>query len=331
MPPVRNNRGEDHMGLDRRHMLAAGAATLAAPALLTATPARAAVPQAGRQAPGFYRMKVGDYEVTVVNDGFNRRPNPGEGFVRNADKAAVEAALARDFLPTGHLDITFNITFVNTGRELILFDTGTGGLLAQTAGTMWDNMQAAGIAPEQVTKIAVTHFHGDHVSGLVTREGQARFPNAELIVPEAEWAFWMGDRAPAQPAAMVKGRFGPYPAERIKRVASDAEVAPGIRGIPTHGHTPGHTSYSVQSGNGTLIILGDVTNHPTVNLRNPGWHIVFDMDAAEAEQTRRRLFDRAASDRTPIVGYHWPFPATGYVRKAGEGFDWVPIQWTSQV
>jgi glyoxylase-like metal-dependent hydrolase (beta-lactamase superfamily II) len=319
------------MDLDRRHVLAAGAATCAAPALLAATPARAQAPQSGRQAPGFYRMKVGDFEVTVVNDGFNRRPNPGEGFVRNADKAAVEAALARDFLPTGHLDIPFNITFVNTGRDLILFDTGTGGLLAPTAGTMWENMQAAGIAPAQVTRIVFTHFHGDHISGLVTREGQARFPNAELIVPETEWAFWMGDRAPAQPAAVVKARFAPYPAERIRRVASDAEVAPGIRGIPTFGHTPGHTSYSVQSGNATLIILGDVTNHPSVNLRNPGWHIVFDMDPGAAEQARRRLFDRAAADRTPIIGYHWPFPATGYVRKDGEGFDWVPIPWTTQV
>lgn len=113
------------MRLDRRHALAAA---LAAPALVSAAPLRAAAPQAGRQAPGFYRLKVGDYEVTIVNDGINRRPNPGEGFVRNADKAAVEAALARDFLPTGHLDITFNITFVNTGRELILFDTGTGAI-----------------------------------------------------------------------------------------------------------------------------------------------------------------------------------------------------------
>lgn len=319
------------MRLDRRHMLAAGAASLAAPALVGATPARAVVPQVGRQAPGFYRVKVGDYEVTVVNDGSARRPNPTEGFVRNADKAAVEAALRRDFLPTDYLEITFNITFVNTGRELILFDTGTGGNLAPTAGTMWANMQAAGISPDRVDKIVFTHFHGDHVSGLVDGEGKPRFAKAELIVPEQEWAFWMGDRAPQQGAAMVKGRFAPYPAERIRRVASDAEVAPGIRGIATFGHTPGHTTYSVQSGNGTLIVLGDVTNHPSVNLQNPGWHIAFDMDAAMAEESRRRFFDRAAADRTPIVGYHWPFPAMGYVRKDGSGYDLVPVQWTNQV
>jgi glyoxylase-like metal-dependent hydrolase (beta-lactamase superfamily II) len=319
------------MSMMRRTTLAAAAAALAAPALLTARHAAAAVPQAGRQAPGFYRFKLGTYEVTVVNDGINRRPNPAEGFVRNADAATVKASLEADMLPTEHLDITFNITFVNTGTELILFDTGTGGLLAPTAGTMWDNMAAAGIDPATVTKIVFTHFHGDHVSGLVTREGQARFPRAELIVPEAEWAFWMGDRAPAQGATMVKGRFGPYPAERIKRVASTAEVAPGIVGIPTFGHTPGHTCYGVQSGGASLIILGDVTNHPAINVRNPGWHVVFDMDATAAEASRRALFDRAAADRTPIVGYHWPFPALGRVRAAGSGYDLVTVPWTSAI
>ncbi len=316
------------MTMSRRNTLAA---SLAAPAVLAAPalPAASVVPQAGRQAPGFYRMRVGAFEVTVVNDGFNRRPNPAEGFVRNAEAAAVRAALESEMLPTAHLDITFNITFVNTGTDLILFDTGTGGLLAPTAGSMWDNMAAAGIDPAAVTKIVFTHFHGDHVSGLVTRDGAARFPRAELIVPEAEWAFWMGDRAPQQPATMVKGRFGPYPAERIRRVASNAEIVTVIAGVATHGHTPGHTSYLVASGGASLLVLGDVTNHPAINARNPGWHIVFDMDAAAAAATRRAVFDRPAADRTRLIGYHWPFPALGHVRRAGGGYDVIMAPWTS--
>lgn len=321
------------MSLDRRDLLVASTAALAAPTLVAAAaaPAAATVPFSGRQAPGFYRFRLGEFEVTIINDGYNRRPNPGEGFVRNADRSAVEAALARAFLPTGHLDITYNIPVVNTGREVILFDAGTGGLLAATAGAMWDNLAAAGISPEAVTKIVFTHFHGDHVSGLVTREGTARFANAELIVPEAEWAFWMGDRAPQQPAAMAKSRFAPYPPERIRRVASDAEVLPGVRGVPTPGHTPGHTSWLVTSADASLLVLGDVTNHPAINVRNPGWHIVFDMDPVAAEATRRRLFDRLAADRTLIAGYHWPFPGLGYVRKEGEGYEMVPREWSSAV
>lgn len=318
------------MTLSRRGTLAA---TLAAPALLSAAPALAQAPAAAasRQAPGFYRSKVGAFEVTVVNDGMARRDNPGEGFVRNADAAAVRAALAEQMLPTGHLDNTYNITFVNTGSDLILFDTGTGGLLAPTAGTMWDNMAAAGIDPARVTKIVFTHFHGDHVSGLVTREGQARFPNAELIVPETEWAFWMGDRAPQQGATMVKGRFAPYPAERIKRVASNAEIVTGIVGVPTHGHSPGHTSYVVANGGASLLVLGDITSHPAINLRNPGWHVIFDMDPTAAEATRRQVFDRAAADRQLIVGYHWPFPALGFVRRAGSGYELIPMPWSSAI
>jgi len=316
------------MSMPRRTTLAAA---LAAPSLIGARPAAAAAPQSGRQAPGFYRLKVGAYEVTVVNDGLARRDNPGEGFVRNADAAAVRAVLDQQMLPTMHLDNTYNITFVNTGSELILFDAGTGGLLAPTAGTMWDNMAAAGIAPEQVDRIVFTHFHADHVSGLVTREGRPRFPQAELIVPEAEWAFWMGDRAPAQAAATVRARFGAYPAERIRRVASDAEVAPGITGVPAHGHTPGHTCWTVANGGASLLVLGDITSHPAINLRNPGWHVIFDMDAPAAEATRRRLFDRAAADRQLIVGYHWPFPALGYVRRAGANYELIPLPWSSAV
>ena len=318
------------MPISRRRALGTA---LAAPALLAAAPALAqgqAAP-ALRQAPGFYRLKVGAFEVTVVNDGYNRRPNPAEGFVRNADAAAVRAALAADMLPTEHLDITFNITVVNTGTDLILFDTGTGGLLAPTAGTMWDNMAAAGIDPARVSKILFTHFHGDHVSGLVSREGQARFPNAELIVPEAEWTFWMSERAPQQPAGMVKSRFGACPAERIRRIASNAEIVTGITGLPTHGHTPGHTSYVIANGGASLLVLGDVTNHPTINVKNPGWHMVFDMDPQAAEATRRALFDRAAADRTMIIGYHWPFPALGYVRRSGTGYDLIPVPWTSAI
>jgi len=304
---------------------------LALPAVLSGTSgARAAAPLQPRQAPGFNRFRLGEAEVTVVHDGFASRNALAGNFIRNAEADAVRASLERSLLDPEALPTHYNITFLNTGRQLILFDTGTGGLLADTAGAMWANMEAAGIRAEDVDVIVFTHFHGDHVSGLVDREGKARFPRAQLLVPRAEWSFWTGDRAPAQAASMVKNRFAPYEG-RINQIASDGEVTAGITAIPTPGHTPGHTSYGLQSGNDTVLVLGDVTNHPAVNLRNPGWHVSFDMDAGLAEATRRRFFDRAASDRTPIIGYHWPFPAVARVRKDGEGYEAVPVTWSGRV
>jgi glyoxylase-like metal-dependent hydrolase (beta-lactamase superfamily II) len=307
-------------------------AALAAPAVLAVAPLLPAAAQgtAPRQAPGFYKFKLGEYTVTVINDGIARRDNPGTGFVRNASTEEVNAALRAEFLPTTHFDNTYNFTVLETGRETILFDTGTGGLLAPTAGTMWANMAAAGIDPANVDRIIFTHFHGDHVSGLVTREGQARFPKAELLVPEAEWAFWRSERAPEAPRNMVANRFAPY-ANRVRQIKSDADLGAGITGIPTHGHSPGHTSYGIQNGSASLIVLGDVTNHPIFNVMNPGWHIVFDMDAPAAEATRRALFDRAAADGTPIVGYHWGFPAVARVRRQGNGYATVPVNWSMGV
>jgi glyoxylase-like metal-dependent hydrolase (beta-lactamase superfamily II) len=311
--------------------------TLAAPAVLAiaASPAGGALGQGGAapgavQAPGFYRFRLGDYTVTVINDGVARRDNPTQGFVRNASPEQVQAALRAEFLPTTHFDNTYNFTVLQTGRETILFDAGTGGLLAPTAGTMWANMQAAGIDPAQVDRIVFTHFHADHVSGLVTREGQARFPRAELLVPEGEWAFWRSERAAEAQRNMVANRFAPYQG-RVRPIASNADLGGGIVGIPTHGHSPGHTCYGIQSGNATLIVLGDVTGHPVFTLTHVDWFTIFDMDPPAAVASRRALFDRAAADGTPIIGYHWGFPAVGRVRRTATGFDVVPVNWSMGV
>ncbi len=309
----------------RRHTLLG--ALLAVPSLSTFFRAEAAMPSIALQAPGFYRHTLGDFQITIINDGINRRPNL-DNFIANADAGAIRQALEEAFLPTTHLDITFNITVLNTGRQTVMFDAGTGGLLAPTAGTMWNNMQAAGITPAAIDAIVFTHFHGDHISGLVDRQGQPRFPKAELIVPETEWDFWMGPHAPAQSADMVKTRFAPY-RDRIRRVASTAEALPGVTGIPTFGHTPGHTSWRIASGSDSILVLGDVTNHPALNLAHPGWHLNFDMDPVAAEAARRRILDQAAADRTTVIGYHWPFPALGHVRKTSDGYAMVPLLWTT--
>ncbi|MCI0752565.1 MBL fold metallo-hydrolase [Teichococcus vastitatis] len=340
--------GGESMNFDRRTLVLAAGAVAMAPAVLryglgsALAQAPAAAPTTGlgdpaAQAPGFYRLKLGSRHVTLVNDGFGRRPKPTEGFVRNAEAGAVQAALEEAFLPTDALEIPYTVVVLDGPDGLTLFDTGTGGQLGATAGRMAANMRAAGLDAARVTRIVMTHFHGDHIAGLTDAGGKPTYPNAELVVPKEEWDFWMDDgqasRAPEpmRPAfALVRRKMEPYKA-KLRQVEGAAAVADGIQAVPTPGHTPGHTSYLLADGNDQLMVLGDVTNRPELNLRNPGWHLVFDMDPALAESTRRSTFDRVAADRIRCAGYHWPFPAVGHVAKEANGYRFVPVTWSSAV
>jgi glyoxylase-like metal-dependent hydrolase (beta-lactamase superfamily II) len=303
----------------------------------TATPSTSAsAPTPGsRQAPGFYRYKVGDLEVTAINDGFARRPV--EGFIRNAELSQVQAALQEAFLPTDSLPLTFNTLVLSQGGRLTLIDTGNGDMGAPTSGRWMENFRTAGFDPAQVNTVVISHFHGDHINGLRLKDGTAVFPNAEVMVPAAEWAFWMDDTRMNQAPEAMKGAFqgarrvfGPI-AQNVKRYEMDKEIVPGLTSIAAPGHTPGHTAYMLSSGSGKLMIMSDVTNHPALFVRNPDWSAVFDMDADQARATRRRMLDMAASEKAQVAFYHAPFPATGHIAKDGNGFRFVPLQWTSAV
>jgi glyoxylase-like metal-dependent hydrolase (beta-lactamase superfamily II) len=327
----------------RRGALAAAGGLLAAPALLRGsrpalaqgTGTGAGEPAAQRQAPGFYRFKVGSFTVTTIHDGnFSR---PVEGFVANAPLADVQKVLTESFLPTDQLTIPFTVTFVDTGRQLIAFDAGTGGQMAPTAGQMAANMQAAGIDPARVSVVAISHFHGDHITGLTTAQNQVAFPNAEIVVPEVEWAWWTEASNESRSPQGQRGnfantarRFGPYQG-KIRRIADGAEVVPGIRSVSAFGHTPGHTAFHVADGDAQLMYVADATNRPELLARRPDFHIVFDFDPAMAEQARRRLYDRVSADRIRITGYHFPFPATGYMAKEGNGYRFVPATWSPTI
>jgi len=332
------------MTITRRTVLA-GTALAAAPiggstALAqtnTATPGTStSAPTTGsRQAPGFYRYKVGDIEVTVVNDGFARRPL--DGFIRNAEIKDVQAAMQEAFLPDDALPITFNTLVLNQGGRLTLIDTGNGDMGAPTSGRWMENFRAAGFDPAQVNTVVISHFHGDHINGLRLKDGTAVFPNAEVMVPEAEWAFWMDDARMSQAPEGMKGAFqnvrrvfGPL-AENVKRYAMDKEIVSGLTSVAAVGHTPGHTAYMLSSGSGKLMIMSDITNHPTLFVRHPDWSPVFDMDADQARATRRRMLDMAAAERAQVAFYHAPFPSTGHIAKEGNGYRFVPIQWSPVV
>jgi glyoxylase-like metal-dependent hydrolase (beta-lactamase superfamily II) len=313
-----------------RRAIGLGAATLAlSPSLAAAQPALAAP----AQAPGFHRFAVGSFTVTVVNDGFARRAI--DGLVLNAPAEEVRAVLAESFLPTDHYIGPYNVTVVDTGRMLVMIDAGTGGQLTPTAGRLASNMAAAGLDPARVGLVVITHCHQDHIHGLTTAEGAAVFPNAEVAVCETEFAWWEDagneTRSPQGQRvnfANVARRFAPYRG-RIRRFAPEAEIAPGLRAIAAHGHSPGHTVVQVADGGAQLLMLADITHRPELFARRPDYVSLFDFDGAAAAASRRRILDRAAADRVRVTGYHFPFPSSGFITREGAGFRFVPADWNA--
>lgn len=312
--------------IDRREFVLAGAG---ASALGLAGPVVFA-PSTANAADGFFTYRIGEVEVIGLHDGVWERPlDPG--FVANAEMADVADALARGGHPRDVVPISFAQTLLRVGDRTILVDAGTGGQLAPTAGRMMEHLRAAGVDPAAIDTVLISHFHPDHIFGLMESGDNAQvFPDAEIVVPEREIAFWTD---PATIAALPQGRKGL--AERaaatlgtwdnVRRIGADVEVAPGVRSRAAYGHTPGHTAYVVSSGGETLVIAADIANVPALFVANPGWHAVFDMDAAAAEAARRALFEEVIADGHAIAGYHFGFPNAGRIERDGEGYAFVPM------
>ena len=320
--------------LNRRIVLAGAAAATAMGPLAAVTPAGAAAPVSGKQAPGYYRYKVGDFEVTAILDGV-RQVKLGTSPARNAKLEDVQALLAASRLPTDQVGYYFHPTLVNTGSKLVLLDTGNGpGSLQAGTGMTPANLAAAGVDPTTIDIVVISHFHGDHISGLRTADGALAYPNAEIKIPAKEWAYWSDEgnasRAPQgqqNTFQNTKRIFGPI-ADKVTRYEWGKEVAPGITAIDSNGHTPGHTSFVIASGNGKALIQADVTaGYAPLFVTNPGWHAGGDMDGPQAVQSRRKLYDMLAAERMLVSGYHFPFPSLGYIDKAGDGYRLIPVNW----
>jgi glyoxylase-like metal-dependent hydrolase (beta-lactamase superfamily II) len=326
--------------LTRRHLLAGAAVTGAATALTSfgAPTARAAVPPTGAQAPGFYRYKVGTYECTSINDGARSFPMP-DTFVTNVPKEEALAAADAAYMPKGMVTVPFNPQLINTGSKLVLIDCGNGVAALEgskgAAGRTLQNLAAAGVDPKSIDIVLMSHLHPDHTNGIRALDGSMAFPNAEIMVPAVDWAFWMSDEnaAKAESNAMMKNYFANVKKiyagieSKVTKYDWDKEVAPGITSIAAPGHTPGHTAFAVASGDSKILVQSDVTNIPEFFLRNPDWHVVFDVDPALAQSTRHKFYDMAAAEKALVVGFHFTFPSVGHIEKDGSKYRLVPVAW----
>jgi len=294
-------------------------------------PAQAAAPMAKFQAPGFYRMTLGDFEVTVLNDGTTDLP-VDKLLKQPADKTNKELAKYFEKAP---LQTSVNAFLINTGSKLVLIDAGAAGLFGPTLGQLAANLKASGYKPEQVDEIYITHMHPDHVGGLMAGE-QIVFPNATVHAGKADADYWLSqanmDKAPADAKGFFQGAMvsvAPYvKAGKFQPITASGELTPGIKSYITAGHTPGHVTYLVESKGQKLFVLGDLMHVAQVQFDDPSVTIAFDTDSKTAMAERKEAFADAAKGGYLIAASHLQFPAIGHLRANGKGYQYIPVNYT---
>jgi glyoxylase-like metal-dependent hydrolase (beta-lactamase superfamily II) len=305
------------------------AATIGALAL--AAGAHAAAPQVKTQAPGFYRTMLGDFEVTALFDGvIELEPKQ---LLTNTTKTQVGKLLERSF-ETDKVPTSVNAYLINTGDKLVLVDTGAADKFGPTLGQLQANLKAAGYQPEQVDMILITHMHGDHVGGLVV-DGKIAFPNATVHAGKEDADFWLSEavmkKAPADAQMFfqaAQASLNPYvQAGKFKPISGDTEFVPGIKAVAAHGHTPGHTIYTVESKGQKLVLWGDLMHVAAVQFPQPQVTIAFDIDSKSAAAQRKKAYADAVKGRYLVGSAHLPFPGLGHLRADGKGYQWTPVDY----
>ena len=301
---------------------------------LTPQSVHAAAPMVKKSAPGYYRMMLGDFEITALSDGTVNLPM--DKLLTNTKTAATAKAFGSYFIKTP-VETSVNAYLINTGTKLVMVDTGAAGLFGPTLGNLLANLKASGYQPDQIDEIYITHMHGDHVGGLMDGDKLA-FPNATVRADKHDADFWLSQANMDKAAAGDKGGFqgamasiNPYvKAGKFLPFEGDIALVPGVKAASSYGHTPGHTTYLVESKGEKLVLWGDLMHVASVQFDNPAVTIQFDSDSKAAAAQRAKAYAAAAKEGYLVAGAHLSFPGVGHVRAAatGKGYTWVPLNYS---
>ncbi|MEW2917987.1 MBL fold metallo-hydrolase [Ruegeria sp. ANG10] len=302
--------------LTRRAALGAAAAL---PFASVAAPVLAAGTETQANSTIAKSFKLGDFTVTTLLDGSLPRDGAKDIFGGGASDEDFAKVSADNFISPEVAQFFFTPTLVNTGSELVLFDTGLGQGGIQAA------LADAGVTPDQINVVVITHMHPDHIGGMTTNDAPT-FPNARYVTASPEYDFWAAQDAGNRVGDLVAAKVTPL-AEKMTFVEDGGEVASGITAVAAYGHTPGHTVYHLESNGQRLVLTADLANHYVWSFAHPDWEVRFDMDKAAATASRRNVLGMLAADKVPMIGYHMPFPAAGFVETRGDGFRFVPVSY----
>ena len=291
-----------------------------------ATPAATAAAPAS-QADGVKSFTVGELPAMALRDGGLDFPNDTKTFGVGRTPEEIAALLAAAGAPTDKLSLSIQPLLVKTADKVLLFDTGAGTNMGPSGGGLPASMAAAGVDPQSITDVFISHAHGDHVGGLLNAQATLAFPNAAIHISAPEWAFLKG--MDAKTAAGVGIAQHPQLIAAIEpKVAAFAPgadlVAGVVKAVEVKGHTPGHSGYLITSGQSSLLYVGDTVHHYIVSVQKPDWTINFDTDAPTAQVSRAALLAQSAASGQRIYAVHFPFPGLGKFERRGDGVVWVP-------
>jgi glyoxylase-like metal-dependent hydrolase (beta-lactamase superfamily II) len=311
--------------VSRRSLLALGAG-LGASSLFNGS-ALASAPKLGTQPAYFHRFNLGSAEVTVVSDGPLPLGDPSGTFV-GVPKEEVKKMLTDNFLSPDNVVLEQNSPIVNMGDKLVLFDTGMGTSkqFGPTTGRQQKSLAEAGIKPEDIDAVVLSHAHIDHIGGIVDASDKPLFPNAQFYIAQNDFDYWTDEGKLGSPLKdfVIHARKNLLPVrDRLVFFKDGQEFLPGVQAMAAPGHTVGHHMFMITSEGKSFAFLGDLTHHQILLLEKPLMQFSYDTDPNQAAQTRVKMLDMLAANKIAVMSYHFPWPGYGHVVKNGDGFRYL--------